>query len=152
MIEVFVLGNLISTYFFSKYIKTKISATGKFERKEFILANIYYFSYTMMILLVSLYVMQLLSYVLMIMKTTESPDSIVQFVMQHTIIAKFMKRFLTNIAKVMANSFAIHGAVTVLFMIGNNFKPITDEYRVKFEYYLLNTISLITTCVTIFYI
>ena len=152
MIEVFVLGNLISTYFFAKYIKTKISTNGKFERKEFILANIYYFSYTMMILLVSLYGMQLLSYVLMIMKTTESPDSIVQFVMRHTIIAKFMKRFLTNITKVMATSFAIHGAVTTLFMIGNNFKPITDEYRVKFEYYLLNTISLITTCVTIFYL
>jgi hypothetical protein len=152
MIEVFVVGNLISLYFYTKYIQKKLSTDGKFERKEFILANIYYFSYTMIIVLISVYLMQLVSYCLMFIRSTESPDSVVNIFMKHAMVAKFMSRFLTNITKVMAYSFSIHGFFTLLFMVGNRFKPITDEYRVKFEYYLLNSISLITTCVTIFYL
>jgi len=151
MIEVFVLGNIVSTYFYTKYIKTKIGKEGKFERKEFILSNIYYFSYTMMILLLSLYLMQVVSYGLMFIQATESPDSVVQFVMQHTIVAKFMKKFMSNVTLVMAYSFMTHGGTTLLLMMGNGFNPITDEYRALFEFFLLNTISLLTTCVTIFY-
>jgi hypothetical protein len=152
MIEVFVVGNLVSTFLYLKYIQKKLSTDGKFERKEFILGNIYYFSYTMMILLTCVYLMQLVSYGLMFIRATETPDSVVNIFMKHAIVAKFMNRFLSNITKVMAYSFSIHGFFTFLLMAGNGFKPITDEYRVKFEYYLLNSISLITTCVTIFYL
>lgn len=154
MIELFIVGTIISVYKHNKLIEKEYSAKPDtiFDRKKYILAHLHNIIWTLLLFAIIIYTLKTLSMLLNYFEYENNAMILENFLQRHLHFRKFHTQFLKNITKVVSFSTIIQILFVILLFFMNNLKEVNTKEKAKFELILSTVVSIVSIVIIIIYV